>query len=52
MEQETAIEKIETLESEIRDYANTLPYWGKYLANQILFGHEVTDENITSALST
>lgn len=51
MEQETTIEKIETLESEIRDYANTLPYWGKYLANQILSGHEVTDDNITSAYS-
>ena len=51
MEQETTIEKIETLESEIRDYANTLPYWGKYLANQILSGQEVTDDNITSAYS-
>lgn len=51
MEQETTIEKVETLDSEIRDYASTLPYWGKYLANQILSGHKLTDDNITSAYS-
>ena len=49
MELGNKTENVLTLDSEIRNYVSTLPYWGKYLANQILSGHKVTDDDISYA---
>lgn len=34
---------IETLESEVKKFANTLPYWAKFLSSQILDGIVISD---------
>lgn len=39
-------ETVENLESEVKRFADTLPYWAKYLGSQILDGHEVNDDVI------
>ncbi|MFV8327301.1 AAA family ATPase [Flavobacterium sp. ZS1P14] len=39
----------ENLESEVKRFADSLPYWAKYLGAQILDGHEVTNEIIEAA---
>lgn len=40
---------VKTLESEIKDFADGLPYWGKFLSQKILQGTAVTDADITAA---
>lgn len=39
--EEQVQETVENLESEVKRFADTLPYWAKYLGSQILAGHEV-----------
>ncbi len=36
----------QTLETEVRDFANALPYWAKFLAKRILSGNAVSDDDI------
>ncbi len=45
--QETLVPQ--TLDSEIRVFANSLPYWGKYLADILLSTGETGDDNINQA---
>lgn len=40
-----------TLESEVKEFANGLPYWAKYLCSQILSGNEITEEIIATSYS-
>lgn len=42
---------LETLESEIKMYSEELPYWGKYLAEKILSGNDITEEHINESYS-
>lgn len=53
MENTTVIDKsqMETLESEIKKFAETLPYWAKFLANKILSGGNVSDNDIDTSYS-
>ncbi len=41
--------QVSTLQTEIIEYVSTLPYWGKYIANQILLGNEVSNETINTS---
>lgn len=43
--------KMETLETEIKKFANGLPYWAKYLAEKILSGSTISDNDIDSSYS-
>ena len=49
VQEEQVQEIVENLESEVKRFADTLPYWAKYLASQILDGHEVNDDVIETA---
>lgn len=53
MEEDIKIEysKIETLESEIKKFAEELPYWAKYLASKNLLGSTITDKDINTSYS-
>jgi hypothetical protein len=53
MKNTTVIDKsqMETLESEIKKFAETLPYWAKFLANKILSGGNVSDNDIDTSYS-
>ena len=42
---------IQTLDSEVKDFANTLPYWSKFLANKIFAGAQISDEDIDTSYS-
>jgi ABC-type transport system involved in cytochrome c biogenesis ATPase subunit len=42
-------ENIVTLENEIKAFANSLPYWAKYLAQIILSGNSISDTEINNA---
>jgi predicted ATPase len=44
-------EQIETLEMEVKDFANSLPYWGKYLCSKLLAGLVLSDPDIEAAYS-
>ena len=39
-------EEIQTLETEVKAFANAQPYWAKYLCSEILAGNEITDATI------
>lgn len=39
-------ETIETLENKVREFANKLPYWAKYLADRILSGNSISDPDV------
>lgn len=41
----------ETLESEVKKFADGLPYWSKYLAEKRFSGLEITDEIVSTAYS-
>lgn len=43
--------KIETLEMEVKKFADELPYWGKYLAEKILSGKNISDSDIETSYS-
>lgn len=44
-------EKIKTLETEVKGFANELPYWAKYLCSEILAGTIVSDTEIDISFS-
>lgn len=41
--------ELETLELEVKTFANNQVYWAKYLAQKILLGQEISDEDIENA---
>lgn len=41
----------ETLESEVKKFADSLPYWAKYLAEKILSGKDISEEVINTSYS-
>ncbi len=47
----TDTKKIETLEMEVKKFADELPYWGKYLAEKILSGKNISDNDIETSYS-
>lgn len=47
-EQET---QVATLETEVKGFADGLPYWAKYLAEKILSGNAISDTEINTAYS-
>lgn len=54
-EQNGIIEKVEqqveTLETEVKKFANGLPYWAKYLAEKILSGNAISNNDIDTSYS-
>jgi energy-coupling factor transporter ATP-binding protein EcfA2 len=44
-------QQVETLESEVKKFANELPYWAKYLAEKILSGNAISDNDIDTSYS-
>ena len=40
-----------TLESEINNFANNLPYWAKYIAQKILSGNAISQNDIDTSYS-
>ncbi|WP_296142593.1 AAA family ATPase [uncultured Flavobacterium sp.] len=49
LQEEQVQEVVENLESEVKRFADALPYWAKYLGAQILDGHEVKDDVIETS---
>lgn len=45
------IEEVKTLETEVKEFANSQPYWAKYLCSEILEGNEITDAIINTSYS-
>lgn len=43
--------QIETLGIEVKKFADGLPYWAKYLANNILAGNAITESDIETSYS-
>jgi energy-coupling factor transporter ATP-binding protein EcfA2 len=46
-----AEQQVETLETEVKKFANGLPYWAKFLAEKILSGIAVLDNDIDTSYS-
>lgn len=44
-------QQIETLETEVKKFANELPYWAKYLAKKILSGNAISNNDIDTSYS-
>lgn len=44
-------QQVKTLETEVKDFANELPYWAKYLAVKILSGNDISDDDIDTSYS-
>ena len=44
-------EQLETLETEVKKFANGLPYWAKFLAEKILSGNAISDNDIDTSYS-
>lgn len=44
-------EQLETLETEVKKFADGLPYWAKFLAEKILSGNAISDDNIDTSYS-
>lgn len=44
-------QQVETLETEVKKFANGLPYWAKYLAEKILSGNAISDNDIDTSYS-
>ncbi len=44
-------QQVETLETEVKKFADGLPYWAKYLAEKILCGSAISDADIDIAYS-
>lgn len=52
MNNNTEVEQqVETLETEVKKFANGLPYWAKFLAEKILSGNVVSDNDIDTSYS-
>lgn len=47
----TNISHIETLDTEVKKFADELPYWAKYLAEKILTGSNISASNIDTSYS-
>lgn len=45
------VEEVKTLETEVKAFANSQPYWAKYLCSEILSGNEITDIIIETSYS-
>jgi len=45
------VEEVKTLETEVKRFANSQPYWANYLCSEILAGNEITDTIIDTAYS-
>jgi hypothetical protein len=48
---ENNIEEVKTLETEVKEFANSQPYWAKYLSSEVLAGNEITDTIIDTSYS-
>lgn len=48
---ENVEKQVETLETEVKKFANELPYWAKYLAEKILSGTGISDNDIETSYS-
>ena len=46
-----SVPKLKTLETEIKEFADGLPYWAKYLAEKILSGSAISDNDIDTSYS-
>lgn len=44
-------EQIETLETEVKKFADGLPYWAKFLAEKILSGNSISENDIDTSCS-
>ncbi|UOE39628.1 AAA family ATPase [Chryseobacterium oryzae] len=44
-------QQLETLETEVKKFANELPYWAKFLAEKILLGNAISDNDIDTSHS-
>lgn len=44
-------QQVETLETEVKKFADGLPYWAKFLAEKILSGNAVSDNDIDTSYS-
>ncbi len=44
-------QQVETLETEVKKFADGLPYWAKYLAEKILSGNAISDDDIDISYS-
>lgn len=44
-------QQVETLETEVKKFANRLPYWAKFLAEKILSGNTISDNDIDTSYS-
>ena len=44
-------QQVETLETEVKKFANGLPYWAKFLAEKILSGNAISDNDIDTSYS-
>lgn len=45
------VQQVETLETEVKKFANGLPYWAKFLAEKILLGNAISDNDIDTSYS-
>lgn len=45
------MENTETLEAEVKKFAEELPYWAKFLASRILSGNAISDSDIDTSYS-
>ena len=45
------VPQLETLETEVKEFADALPYWAKYLAEKILSGNIISDNVIDTSYS-
>ena len=45
------VEEVNNLETEVKKFVNSQPYWGKYLCSKILAGNEITDAIINTSYS-
>lgn len=46
-----AEQQLETLEKEVKQFADGLPYWSKFLAEKILSGNAISDNDIDASYS-
>lgn len=44
-------QQVETLETEVKKFANGLPFWAKFLAERILSGNDISDKDIDTSYS-
>ncbi len=44
-------QQVETLETEVKKFADGLPYWAKYVCSEILAGNELTEDKFDTAFS-